>query len=64
MLTSGLQYLVQKMNYNRDLKRVHEIRDQARAAAWGQKMTPLEGQRKAGSVPDAGMIPKLTGTPH
>ncbi|KAI0335445.1 DnaJ-domain-containing protein [Cubamyces sp. BRFM 1775] len=50
MLTSGLQYLVQKMNYNRDLKRVHEIRDQARAAAWGQKMTPLEGQRKAGSV--------------
>ncbi|KAI0661004.1 DnaJ-domain-containing protein [Cubamyces menziesii] len=46
MLTSGLQYLVQKMNYNRDLKRVHEIRDQARAAAWGQKMAPLEGQRK------------------
>ncbi|KAI9001034.1 DnaJ-domain-containing protein [Trametes punicea] len=46
ILTSGLQYLVQKMNYNRDLKRIHEIRDQARAAAWGAKMTPLEGQRK------------------
>ncbi|KAI0832395.1 DnaJ-domain-containing protein [Trametes gibbosa] len=46
ILTSGLQYLVQKMNYNRDLKRVEQIRDQARAAAWGAKMTPLEGQRK------------------
>ncbi|KAI0349414.1 DnaJ-domain-containing protein [Trametes cingulata] len=46
ILTSGLQYLVQKMNYNRDLRRIQEIRDQARAAAWGAKMTPLEGQRK------------------
>ncbi|KAI0677599.1 DnaJ-domain-containing protein [Trametes maxima] len=46
ILTSGLQYLVQKMNYNRDLKRINEIRDQARAAAWGAKLTPLEGQRK------------------
>ncbi|KAH9853494.1 DnaJ-domain-containing protein [Lenzites betulinus] len=46
ILTSGLQYLVQKMNYNRDLKRVEQIRDQARAAAWGAKMTPVEGQRK------------------
>ncbi|KAI0375616.1 DnaJ-domain-containing protein [Pilatotrama ljubarskyi] len=46
ILTSGLQYLVQKMNYNRDLRRIREIRDKARAAAWGAKMTPLEGQRK------------------
>ncbi|KAI0638165.1 DnaJ-domain-containing protein [Trametes polyzona] len=46
ILTSGLQYLVQKMNYNRDLKRVQEILDKARAAAWGAKMTPVEGQRK------------------
>ncbi|KAI0771604.1 DnaJ domain-containing protein [Trametes elegans] len=46
MLTSGLQYIVQKMNYKRDIQRIHEIRDKARAAAWGAKLTPLEGQRK------------------
>ncbi|EIW61980.1 DnaJ-domain-containing protein [Trametes versicolor FP-101664 SS1] len=46
ILTSGLQYLVQKMNYNRDVKRVQQIMDQARAVAWGTKGTPIEGQRK------------------
>ena len=46
MITSGLQYLVQKMNYNRDLKRIEEIVGQARAAAWGSKLNPVEGQRK------------------
>lgn len=34
------------MNYNRDVKRVQQIMDQARAVAWGTKGTPIEGQRK------------------
>ncbi|KAI1795210.1 DnaJ-domain-containing protein [Ganoderma leucocontextum] len=46
IMTSGLQYLVQKMNYNRDLKRIEEIVEQARIAAWGSKLNPVEGQRK------------------
>ncbi|KAI9063266.1 DnaJ-domain-containing protein [Trametes sanguinea] len=46
ILTSGLQYLVQKMNYNRDLKRIQDIREKARAAAWGTRTSPQEGQRK------------------
>ena len=45
-ITSGLQYLVQKMNYNRDLKRIEWIVDQARTSAWGSKLNPQEGQRK------------------
>ena len=48
LITSGLQYLVQKMNYNRDLKRIEWIVAQARQAAWGTKMNPIEGQRKVG----------------
>ena len=46
LITSGLQYLVQKMNYNRDLKRIEWIVGQARSAAWGTKLTPVDGQRK------------------
>ncbi|RPD67186.1 DnaJ-domain-containing protein [Lentinus tigrinus ALCF2SS1-7] len=46
VITSGLQYLVQKMNYNRDLKRIEWIVGQARQAAWGAKLNPVEGQRK------------------
>lgn len=46
ILTSGLQYLVQTLNYKRDLRRVElAIRD-ARLAAWGPKMEPLQGKRK------------------
>lgn len=44
--TSGVQYVVQKMTYNRDLKRIEVIVEQARIAAWGSKMNPVEGQRK------------------
>ncbi|KAI0719576.1 DnaJ-domain-containing protein [Cerioporus squamosus] len=44
--SSGIQYLVQKMNYNRDLKRIEWIIGQARQAAWGAKLTPGQGQRK------------------
>ena len=46
ILSSGLQYLVQRMNYKRDLARVEAVVSQARAAAWGNRLTPVEGQRK------------------
>ncbi|EGO01878.1 hypothetical protein SERLA73DRAFT_177452 [Serpula lacrymans var. lacrymans S7.3] len=46
LITSGLQYLVQRLNYSRDLERVERIIRDARLAAWGQKMVPLEGKRK------------------
>ncbi|KAI0732954.1 DnaJ-domain-containing protein [Fomitopsis betulina] len=47
MLSSGLQYLVQSLNYKRDLGRIESIVSQARTAAWGAKLVPTsEGQRK------------------
>ncbi|KAG0709715.1 DnaJ-domain-containing protein [Suillus ampliporus] len=46
VLTSGLQYLVQTLNYKRDLRRVEQTIRDARLAAWGQKMEPLQGKRK------------------
>jgi len=46
LLTSGLQYLVQKLNYARDLARIDQIVTSARTAAWGPKMTPLNVPRK------------------
>ncbi|OBZ70395.1 putative J domain-containing protein C2E1P5.03 [Grifola frondosa] len=46
LVSSVLQYQVQRLNYRRDLKRIEWIIDQARSAAWGSKMIPLDGQRK------------------
>ncbi|KIK68051.1 hypothetical protein GYMLUDRAFT_806096 [Collybiopsis luxurians FD-317 M1] len=46
MLSSGLQYFIQRLNYRRDLKRIEEVVREARLAAWGPKMIPIEGQRK------------------
>ncbi|TFY55317.1 hypothetical protein EVJ58_g8324 [Rhodofomes roseus] len=47
ILSSGLQYLVQSLNYKRDLGRIDSIVSQARSAAWGAKLVPTsEGQRK------------------
>ncbi|KAL4081676.1 DnaJ domain-containing protein [Scleroderma yunnanense] len=46
MLTTGLQYLVQRTNYQRDLNRVRRTIGDARLAAWGPKMAQLEGRRK------------------
>ncbi|PPQ98566.1 hypothetical protein CVT24_004057 [Panaeolus cyanescens] len=46
IITSTLQYVVQKMNYRRDLERIEVIISKARAAAWGPKLTPVNGQRK------------------
>ena len=48
IVTSGLQYLVQWMNYNRDVVRIGRIMKEARTAAWGPKMIPIEGKRKVG----------------
>lgn len=36
------------MNYKRDLRRVEQTIRDARFAAWGQKMEPLQGKRKVG----------------
>ncbi|KAK7695869.1 hypothetical protein QCA50_000507 [Cerrena zonata] len=41
-----MQFGVQRMNYRKDLERIETIRQQARSAAWGTKLTPTEGQRK------------------
>ncbi|KAH7887670.1 DnaJ-domain-containing protein [Phlebopus sp. FC_14] len=46
ILTTGLQYVVQTINYRRDLARIGRTMHDARLAAWGPKMTPLEGKRK------------------
>ena len=34
------------MNYNRDLSRIEHIIREAKLAAWGQRMTPVETRRK------------------
>jgi len=44
--TSALQFLIQKINYNKDLARIELITGRARRAAWGPKMVPFTGQRK------------------
>ncbi|KAH6914842.1 hypothetical protein BKA70DRAFT_1257188 [Coprinopsis sp. MPI-PUGE-AT-0042] len=46
VISSGVQFMVQSMNYKRDLARIEVIKDKAKAAAWGPKMVPITGQRK------------------
>jgi len=46
VLTTGLQYMVQKLNYARDLERIERIRQDARTTAWGNRLVPPEGQKK------------------
>lgn len=46
VLTSGLHYLVQRLNYKKDLARIERFVSDARSAAWGPKMIPVEGRRK------------------
>ena len=45
-LTSLLQYVVQRINHNKDLARIELILVRARKAAWGPKLIPVNGQRK------------------
>ncbi|KAL5530671.1 hypothetical protein ACEPAF_6929 [Sanghuangporus sanghuang] len=45
-VTTGLQYFIQRVNYKNDLGRIERFVREARLAAWGPKMVPLEGRRK------------------
>lgn len=45
-ITSLLQYIVQRMTYKSDLKRIARIVSEAKLAAWGPRMIPVEGKRK------------------
>jgi DnaJ family protein C protein 1 len=53
VLTSGLHYLVMRLNYARDVRRVAQLVDAARLAAWGPKLVPVDGRRKV-KVPLSG----------
>ena len=46
VLSSGLHYVVQRLNYKRDLARIEHILGQAKTAAWGPKMIPASSRRK------------------
>jgi len=46
LLTSALQYAIQGMNYKRDLERIEKFIREARLAAWGNNLVPVQGQRK------------------
>jgi len=46
ILTTGLHYIVQHMNFKRDLTRIEHILRQAKLAAWGPKMIPSSSRRK------------------
>ncbi|KAF7301744.1 J domain-containing protein [Mycena indigotica] len=46
LATSGFQYAAQHVNYRRDLSRIEDIVNNARQAAWGPRMVPIDGKRK------------------
>jgi len=46
ILTSGMQYIVQRMTYTTHLKRIKQIISDAKQAAWGPKMMPIEGDKR------------------
>ncbi|PFH52799.1 hypothetical protein AMATHDRAFT_139079, partial [Amanita thiersii Skay4041] len=46
LMTSTLQYIIQRINYKRDSKRVQHIIREAQLAAWGPRLVPVAGQRK------------------
>lgn len=46
ILTSVFQYIAQTIKYKRDAALVERIITDAKTAAWGTKMIPVEGQRK------------------
>ncbi|KAJ7094680.1 DnaJ domain-containing protein [Mycena belliarum] len=46
LVSSGFQYIVQHITYRTDLQRIEGFVQDARLAAWGPKMMPVEGQRK------------------
>ena len=50
LLTTGLQYMVQRLNYAKDLERIERIRQDAKTNAWGNRLVPPEGQKKASVI--------------
>jgi len=46
LVTSVMQYIFKKMNYNRDVVRIEKIIHEAKIAAWGNKLVPGAGQKK------------------
>ncbi|EIN10462.1 DnaJ-domain-containing protein [Punctularia strigosozonata HHB-11173 SS5] len=46
LLTSALHYLVQRMNYKRDLAIVERTLKEARQQAWGTRLAPPDSSRK------------------
>jgi DnaJ homolog subfamily C member 1 len=46
LLTSAMQYAVQTMTYKTDLERVNRFIREAKLAAWGANLVPVQGQRK------------------
>ncbi|KAI0081750.1 DnaJ-domain-containing protein [Panus rudis PR-1116 ss-1] len=46
LLSSVLQYVIQRLNYRRDLDRIKTIREQAKTAAWGNMLSPPTGPKK------------------
>jgi hypothetical protein len=55
IVTSLFQYIVQHMNYKRNLKRIQLLTNNAKLAAWGPKMIPVEGKKKV-KVPISGTM--------
>lgn len=47
-LTTGLHYIIQHLNFKRDLTRIEHIVEQAKLTAWGPKMIPSGSRRKVG----------------
>ncbi|KZV76100.1 DnaJ-domain-containing protein [Peniophora sp. CONT] len=46
ILSSILQYVFQRMNYTRDIKRIEFISSQAKRIAWGERLTPSDKRRR------------------
>lgn len=50
VITAGMQHVVHRMNYTRDLARIERFQNEARRQAWGPKMIKIEGRRKVRRV--------------
>ena len=63
ILSTTLQYVIQRINYRNDLARIDRFVAEARQAAWGPKLIPLEGRRKvcASYATDSKLMPYWIG---
>lgn len=46
MLSSTVQYFIQKYNYKKDVARIERFVQKARLAAWGPRLIPLTTSKK------------------